>query len=94
MFTKKTLRINYQNQTYDDNQNISHSDCEAACWSDCNCNGFAEYFDDGTGCSFYHWNSFKDIIVDDSVYGQEFYILENKGNITLLHHGRSIANFI
>ncbi|XP_027910084.1 G-type lectin S-receptor-like serine/threonine-protein kinase At1g67520 [Vigna unguiculata] len=87
VFTKKSLRLNYQNQTNDDNQNISHSDCEAACWSDCNCNGFAEYFDDGTGCSFYHWNSSKDIIVDDSVYGQEFYILENKGNITLLHHG-------
>jgi len=94
VFTKKTLRLNYQNQTYDDNQNISHSDCEAACWSDCNCNVFAEYFDDDTGCTFYIWNSSKDIIVEDSVYGQEVYILENKGNITLLHHGRSNANFI
>jgi len=96
VFIKKSLRRNYQNQTIDDNQNISHSDCEAACWSDCNCNGFTEIYLDGTGCRFYHWNSSKDYIVDGTVSGFDFYILENKGNITPLHHhhGRSNANFV
>ncbi|XP_014492351.1 G-type lectin S-receptor-like serine/threonine-protein kinase At1g67520 isoform X3 [Vigna radiata var. radiata] len=94
VFTKKSLRSNYENVTYDQNQNISHSDCEAACWSDCNCNGFKEVYLDGTGCRFYRWNSSKDIIVDGSVSGEDFYILENTGNIytakttfTPHHHG-------
>jgi len=94
VFNKKSLRRNYENVTWEDNQNISHSDCEAACWSNCDCNGFKEAYVDGSGCRFYRWNSSKDIIVDGSVSGEDFYILENKGNITPLHHGRSNATFI
>jgi len=90
VFTKKNLRPNFENQTINDSLNISHSDCEAACWSSCNCNGFITEYDE-TQCNFFHWNSSKDIIVDGSVSGVDFYILENKGNnITPLHHGRSI----
>ena len=94
VFNKKSLRRNYENVTWEDNQNISHSDCEAACWSNCDCNGFKEAYVDGSGCRFYRWNSSKDIIVDGSVSGEDFYILENKGNITPLHHGMFNANFI
>jgi len=94
VFTKKNLRTNYKNVTYDYNQNISHSDCEAACWSDCNCNVFNEIYVDGTGCAFYHWNSSKYYIVDGTVSGVDFYVLENIGNAIPHHHGRSNANFI
>ncbi|KAK7342870.1 hypothetical protein VNO80_25827 [Phaseolus coccineus] len=87
VFTKKNLRNNYQNLTFDNNKNISYSDCEAACWSDCYCNGFAQNFDDGSGCRFYHWNSSKDYIVDGTVSGQDIFLLENKGNIIPHHHG-------
>ncbi|KAL9298099.1 hypothetical protein ACSQ67_023995 [Phaseolus vulgaris] len=87
VFTKKSLRSNYENVTYDDNKNISYSDCEAACWSDCYCNGFKENYDDGSGCRFYHWISSKDYIVDGTVSGQDIYVLENKGNIVPHHHG-------
>ena len=94
VFTKKSLRSNYENVTYETKENINHSDCEAACWSDCNCNGFTEFYADGTGCRFYQWNSSKDYIVDATVSGQDIYLLENKGNIIDHHHGRSNANFI
>jgi len=94
VFTRKSLRANYENVTYEENQNISYSDCEAACWSDCNCNGFKEVYVDGTGCRFYHWNSSKDYIVDGTVSGVDFYLLENKGNVIPHHHGRSNAKFI
>jgi len=94
VFTKKSLRGNYETETFDGNKNISYSDCEAACWSDCNCDGFYEGYDDGTGCSLYHWNSSKYYIVDSTVSGRDFYVLENKGNVIPHHHGRSNANFI
>ncbi|XP_027910082.1 G-type lectin S-receptor-like serine/threonine-protein kinase At1g67520 isoform X1 [Vigna unguiculata] len=86
VFTKKILFSNYENQTFEFNQNIIHSDCEAACWSDCNCNGFRELSDDGIGCDFYHWNSSKDIIVDGTTSGEDVYILETKGKIITPHH--------
>jgi len=94
VFTKKSLRSNYENVTYDDNKNISYSDCEGACWSNCYCNGFKEYYNDGSGCIFYHWISSKDYIVDGTVSGEDIYVLENKGNIVPHHHGMSNANFI
>ncbi|KAK7342871.1 hypothetical protein VNO80_25828 [Phaseolus coccineus] len=87
VFTKKSLRSNYQNVTFDNDKNISYSDCEAACWSDCNCNGFTEIYDDGSGCIFYQWNSSKDYIVDATVSGEDIYLLENKGNIIAHRHG-------
>ena len=94
MFTKKSLRPNYENVTYEDNRNMSYSDCEAACWSDCNFDGFNVLYDDGTGCAFYHWNSSKDYIVDGTTSGTDYYVLENKGNVIPPRHGRSNANFI
>ena len=93
VFTKKSLRPNYEYSTYVDNPNISNSDCQAACWSDCNCDGFKEIYDDGTGCALYHWNSSKYYIFDGTVSGTDFYILENKGSIIPRHHGRSNTNF-
>ncbi|KAK7342872.1 hypothetical protein VNO80_25829 [Phaseolus coccineus] len=87
VFTKKNLRPNYENFTFDMNQNITYSECEAACWSDCNCNGFTEIYEDRSGCRFYHWNSSKDYIVDGTVSGQDIYLLENKGNIIAHRHG-------
>ena len=94
VFTKKNLRPNYDSVTYEDNKNFTHSDCEAACWSNCNCNGFKEIYDDETGCMFYHWNSSKDYIADGTVSGEDIYVLENTVNIIPRHHGRSNANFI
>ena len=96
VFTKKILVSNYEYLALEFNQNISHSDCEAACWSNCNCNGFREYStNDGTGCDFYHWNSSKDIIVDGTTSGEDVYILETKGKIiTPHHHGRSNSKLI
>jgi len=93
VFTKKSLRSNYESITVNADQNISYSDCEASCWRFCDCNGF-RVFNDGTGCLLYQWNSSKDYIVDGTVLGEDFYILENKGNIIPHHHGRSNANFI
>ncbi|XP_068487192.1 G-type lectin S-receptor-like serine/threonine-protein kinase At1g67520 isoform X2 [Phaseolus vulgaris] len=87
VFTKKSLYPNYENVTYEENENISHSDCEAACWSNCNCSGFKELYTDGSGCRFYQWNSSKDYIVDGTVSGEDFYVLENKRNIIPHHHG-------
>ncbi|ESW05405.1 hypothetical protein PHAVU_011G176400 [Phaseolus vulgaris] len=87
VFTKKSLRSSYEKLTFDYNKNISYSDCEAACWSHCNCNGFKQIYDDGTGCFFYHWNSSTDYIVDGSVSAEDIYLLENKGNIIPHHQG-------
>nr|XP_007133399.1 hypothetical protein PHAVU_011G175600g [Phaseolus vulgaris]ESW05393.1 hypothetical protein PHAVU_011G175600g [Phaseolus vulgaris] len=75
VFTKKILRSNYQNVTADENENISYSDCEAACWSDCYCNGFKEFSNDGN------------YIVEATVSGEDIYLLENKGNIIPHHQG-------
>ncbi|KAL9298102.1 hypothetical protein ACSQ67_023998 [Phaseolus vulgaris] len=86
VFTKKSLRSNYESITVNADQNISYSDCEASCWRFCDCNGF-RVFNDGTGCLLYQWNSSKDYIVDATVLGEDFYILENKGNIIPHHHG-------
>ncbi|KAK8464312.1 hypothetical protein PHAVU_011G176300 [Phaseolus vulgaris] len=87
VFTKKSIHSNDENVTYETKENINHSDCEAACWGDCNCNGFAELYTDGTGCRFFQWNSSKDYIVDATVSGQDIYLLENKGNIIDHPHG-------
>ncbi|CAJ1978402.1 unnamed protein product, partial [Sphenostylis stenocarpa] len=94
VFTKKILHPNYDDAIYDLNYNISYSDCEASCWSNCSCNGFKEFFSDGTGCKFYHWNSSENYTIDSTVFGVDFYILENIGNIAPHHHGRSNANFL
>ncbi|CAJ1978400.1 unnamed protein product [Sphenostylis stenocarpa] len=93
VFTKKMLYPDYEYVTYDKNENISHSDCEASCWSNCYCNGFKE-FTDGTGCIFYHWNSSDNNTIDGTVSGVDFYILENTRKITPHHRGRSTANFL
>ncbi|KAK7342869.1 hypothetical protein VNO80_25826 [Phaseolus coccineus] len=86
MFTKKILQPNYKSASYHTVSSINHADCEAKCWSDCDCSGFTEIFDDGTGCALFQWNSTKDYVVDNTISGQVLYILENARNITPHHH--------
>ena len=40
-------------KSYDTNTSLSISDCQASCWSNCDCVGFSSNFDNGTGCIFY-----------------------------------------
>ena len=92
LFVKKTLVPDYESVSYETNPAFGYSDCEASCWSNCSCDGFRAFWRNETGCKFYHWNSSKNYIVDTSVAGVEFYMLENTGNITP-HNGKSNVKF-
>ncbi|CAJ1978404.1 unnamed protein product [Sphenostylis stenocarpa] len=88
VFTKKILYPNYEDVIVDENENISHSDCEASCI------GFRVFNSDGTGCLLYHWNSSENYTIGTTVSGLDIYLVENTRNITPHHHGRSNANFL
>ena len=45
------------------------------CWRNCSCVGFKHYYDDETGCVFFHWNSTKG--TNFASGGYKFYVLVN-----------------
>ncbi|RDX88420.1 G-type lectin S-receptor-like serine/threonine-protein kinase, partial [Mucuna pruriens] len=58
-----------------DEQNSSYgiSDCQAICWRNCTCVGFAPYHDNETGCIFFLWDSMKG--TNFASEGDKFYML-------------------
>ncbi|RDX63699.1 Receptor-like serine/threonine-protein kinase SD1-8, partial [Mucuna pruriens] len=56
-----------------DNSSYGLGDCRAICWENCSCDGFTDYYVDGTGCTFLHWNSTEG--ANFASGGQKFYIL-------------------
>ncbi|XP_058779678.1 G-type lectin S-receptor-like serine/threonine-protein kinase CES101 [Vicia villosa] len=73
------------NITMEDNVSIGYNDCKVSCWRNCDCNGFQEYSDNGTGCIFYSWNSTQHV---DSDSVKNFYILEMPVKSDPNHHGK------
>ncbi|RDX60990.1 G-type lectin S-receptor-like serine/threonine-protein kinase, partial [Mucuna pruriens] len=55
------------------NSSYGTSDCHAICWTNCTCTGFKQYYEDGTGCIFFHWNSMEGTNIATS--GENFYML-------------------
>ncbi|KAF7845139.1 G-type lectin S-receptor-like serine/threonine-protein kinase [Senna tora] len=51
----------------DDSENLSISDCEANCWSDCECVGFLSISDEGRGCNYIYENYKGAVIGNDSL---------------------------
>ncbi|RDX63694.1 G-type lectin S-receptor-like serine/threonine-protein kinase B120, partial [Mucuna pruriens] len=56
-----------------DNSSYGPGDCRAICWENCSFDGFTDYYVDGTGCTFMHWNSTEG--ANFASGGQKFYIL-------------------
>ncbi|KAL9297887.1 hypothetical protein ACSQ67_023783 [Phaseolus vulgaris] len=76
VFQKKTGYFNYLlNTSIEGNISYGYSDCEASCWSNCNCNAFTEFYSNGTGCTFFHWISAENYTFDST--GENFYFLVN-----------------
>ncbi|KAL2326096.1 hypothetical protein Fmac_025154 [Flemingia macrophylla] len=67
--------FNWENMTtYEMNTSYGHSDCEAICWSDCNCTAFEAYDSDKeTGCIFHSTLNYTSDIIE----GQILYTLVN-----------------
>ncbi|KAK7342866.1 hypothetical protein VNO80_25822 [Phaseolus coccineus] len=80
VFQKMTGFVNYQNVTFEGNISYSYSDCEASCWSNCDCSAFRKLYPNGTGCVFFHWSSAESYTSDST--GISFYLLVNM----LTHH--------
>ncbi|RDX86686.1 G-type lectin S-receptor-like serine/threonine-protein kinase CES101, partial [Mucuna pruriens] len=93
VFQRKIGYSNYQNSTVEPDTNYGYSDCEASCWSNCTCTGFRHFYRNGTGCTFFHWNSEEDYTSDST--GENIYMLVNiltqhkekkrKGMVKMLH---------
>ena len=87
VFQKNIGDFSYRNLSLEENPSYGHSDCEASCWSDCTCSGFKEFYQNGTGCVFFHWISSENYTSHST--GDTFYVLVN----TLTHHkGKSKSN--
>ena len=84
VFQKKTGYFNYQNTSIEGNISYGYSDCEANCWSNCNCTAFREMYSNGTGCIFFHWISADNYTFDST--GENFYLLVN---MLTNHKGKS-----
>ena len=84
VFQKKTGSFSYQNLSLEGNISYGYSDCEASCWSNCNCTAFTEYYSNGTGCMFFHWISEDNYTFDST--GENFYLLVN---MLTNHKGKS-----
>ncbi|RHN40731.1 putative protein kinase RLK-Pelle-DLSV family [Medicago truncatula] len=63
----------------------SYSDCKIRCWRNCYCNGFQEFYGNGTGCTFYSWNSTQYV---DLVSQNNFYVLVNSIKSAPNSHGK------
>ncbi|RHN40746.1 putative non-specific serine/threonine protein kinase [Medicago truncatula] len=70
--------------TFEQDVTYSYSDCKIRCWRNCNCNGFQEFYGNGTGCIFYSWNSTQDV---DLVSQNNFYVLVNSTKSAPNSHG-------
>ncbi|KAL2616262.1 hypothetical protein GLYMA_08G125800v4 [Glycine max] len=57
------------------NSSYGPSDCRDICWENCACNGYRNYYDGGTGCTFLHWNSTEE--ANFASGGETFHILVN-----------------
>jgi hypothetical protein len=62
----------------------SYSDCKMRCWRNCSCNGFQEFYPNGTGCIFYSWNSTQDVDLDNQ---DTFYALVKPTKSAVNSHG-------
>ncbi|AET02783.1 cysteine-rich RLK (receptor-like kinase) protein [Medicago truncatula] len=86
VFQRKTGRPNIDNaSTIEQDVTYVYSDCKIRCWRNCNCNGFQEFYRNGTGCIFYSWNSTQDL---DLVSQDNFYALVNSTKSTRNSHGK------
>lgn len=65
------------------NSSYGPSDCRDICWENCACNGYRNYYDGGTGCTFLHWNSTEE--ANFASGGETFHILVNNTH----HKGKS-----
>jgi len=88
VFQKKTGRPNTDSATIQDNVSYGYSDCKLSCWRNCNCNGFQEFYRNGTGCIFYSSNSMQDV---DLEYPNIYNVMVKP---TLNHHGKSNIIFL
>ncbi|KAK7405006.1 hypothetical protein VNO78_06130 [Psophocarpus tetragonolobus] len=66
-FPDSNMRSNLENSSY------GVSDCRAICWNNCSCTAFKEYYDNGTGCVFFHWHSMEGTNIAST--GEDFYML-------------------
>ncbi|CAI9095185.1 OLC1v1031069C2 [Oldenlandia corymbosa var. corymbosa] len=71
-FQSKSGSFFGDNGNYDENSNVSLSDCMEKCWNDCNCNGFT-VSSNGTGCIT--WTQKKEFRLDESGQTVKKYVL-------------------
>jgi len=83
VFKKMTGRPNTDSATIQDNVTYGYSDCKISCWRNCDCNGFQEFYRNGSGCIFYSSNSTHDV---DLEYSNSYNVMVKP---TLNHHGKS-----
>ncbi|XP_039684666.1 G-type lectin S-receptor-like serine/threonine-protein kinase CES101 isoform X1 [Medicago truncatula] len=91
VFKKMTGRPNTDSATIQDNVTYGYSDCKISCWRNCECNGFQEFYRNGTGCIFYSSNSTQDV---DLEYSNIYNVMVKP---TLNHHvnaGKSMRIWI
>ncbi|XP_058779676.1 G-type lectin S-receptor-like serine/threonine-protein kinase CES101 isoform X2 [Vicia villosa] len=85
VFERKMGRPNTYYANFLDNVSYGYSDCKLSCWRNCSCNGFQEYYGNGTGCIFYSWNSTQDV---DWEADFKFYKLKKPVKSDPNHHGK------
>ncbi|KAK7342875.1 hypothetical protein VNO80_25833 [Phaseolus coccineus] len=73
-FELKQGYANFDFDTKKDEANSSYgiNDCQAICWSTCNCVGFTHLYNNETGCTFL-WNSTKGTNIASE--GEKFYMM-------------------
>ncbi|KAG4381755.1 hypothetical protein GLYMA_15G213600v4 [Glycine max] len=72
-FELKEVYLNLNLKNFLANSSYSPSDCRDTCWKNCSCDGFTDYYDDGTGCIFVYLNLTEG--ADFASGGEKFYIL-------------------
>ncbi|KAK7257030.1 hypothetical protein RIF29_30709 [Crotalaria pallida] len=78
VFQKRTGSLNFSRISISNETNTSYGigDCQARCWSNCNCTGFMSLTDDGIGCIYFSGKSLDGITLNDT--GRMFYLLVKK----------------
>lgn len=82
-FELKEVYLNLNLKNFLANSSYSPSDCRDTCWKNCSCDGFTDYYDDGTGCIFVYLNLTEG--ADFASGGEKFYILVKNTH----HKGKS-----
>ncbi|GAU16884.1 hypothetical protein TSUD_368340 [Trifolium subterraneum] len=65
VFQKQSGSPSFDNVTLEENALYGYNDCKENCWRNCNCTGFRNLYENGTGCIFYSSNSTKDVNFGD-----------------------------